>query len=395
MFRWGELSASVTSASITSLLDALCKQGVMLREIKYIDDLNLELKVNVDDYRTLRKLARKRGDEVRLLHTSGGYYIIKKCLKRPVMLIFLIFWLFLVLFLPGRILFFQVEGNKQLSDYEILSAAQQCGVGFGASRRHVKSEKVKNSLLSQIPQLKWIGVNTKGCVATISVKEGVVPKRNSDRDNFGNLVASRDCVITEITVTEGNTLCKVGQAVRKGQVLVSGFTDCGLYVKSGVVKGEVFGITKRELSAISICPDHILGEMSNEKTSYSLQIGKNIINLKKCSGILGAGCVKMYEKNDLTLPGGFRLPISLIKETVIAYETEQYNAYEEMEFNWVEDAVKRLCAESMVAGEILHGASSGTMNENYYTYSGNFVCKEMISKLRTEELLVTNGKRNS
>ena len=40
-----------------------------------------------------------------------------------------------------------------------------------------------------------------------------------------NVVAGKDGVITSVSAMEGNCLCAVGQAVKKGQVLISAYTD--------------------------------------------------------------------------------------------------------------------------------------------------------------------------
>lgn len=394
MFQWGEISAVVTSGSVTSFLDAVNIRNISLKEIRFVDDLNIRFKVRLTDYSAIRKLARKRGDDIKLLHSAGGYYFFANLLKRPVILFTFLLWIFLVVFLPSRILFFSVEGNQYISDYEILSAAQQCGVQFGTSRRHVKSEKVKNALLSQIDRLKWVGVNTKGCVATISVKEGAVPEGQNKSRNFGNIVASADGVITDVTVISGTPLCKAGQAVRKGQVLVSGYTDCGLYIKSGEVSGEVFAVTRKPVSAVVMRPEKVNREVKAVKTTYSVQIGKNIIKLMNNSGILGAGCVKMYERKDMRLPGGFNLPVSLIKETEITYETNQVADHEDTAFEWVEKAIDDVCLDSMVAGEIIQKSTISIPGESGIYYSGYYICKEMIGQVRTEELLEKNGERN-
>lgn len=394
MFRWGEISAVITSGSIISFLETLNNRGISLKEILYVDDLNIQIKFCLSDYSQIRKMALKRGDGLKLLHSAGGYYFIAKLMKRPVILLIILLWLFLVIFLPSRILFFRVEGNQNISEYEILSAAQQCGVHFGASRRYVKSEKVKNALLSQINRLKWVGVNTKGCVATISVKEGAVPEKQNRNCNLGNIIASTDGLVTEITVTSGVPLCKVGQAVRKGQLLVSGYTDCGLYVKAGEVSGEIFADTRKRISAVAMQPDKLYEEPVSIKTTYSLQIGKNIIKILNNSRILDTGCVKMYERKSLCLPGDFYLPISIIKETVIAYKSNQ-DTYDDIDFTWVEHATDIICKDSMVSGVILQKSTAGELDKSGFYYSGYYICNEMIGKVRTEEMTGINGERNS
>ncbi len=43
----------------------------------------------------------------------------------------------------------------------------------------------------------------------------------------------------------------------------------------------------------------------------------------KGSGIYDGTCVKMYSEYYITLPGGYRLPVKLIKETVCSYDMQK------------------------------------------------------------------------
>ena len=79
---------------------------------------------------------------------------------------------------------------------------------------------MKNALLQQIPTLQWAGINTDGCVATISVREKTVQMQQDVRYPVISIVAVRDGYITQMTVTAGSAGCKVGQSVEKGQVLI-------------------------------------------------------------------------------------------------------------------------------------------------------------------------------
>ena len=206
------------------------------------------------------------------------------------------------MWLPSRVLFVQIEGNTHVESRRILESAARCGIAFGASRREIRSEKIKNALIECIPELSWVGVNTYGCTAVISVRERV---KESDTENIhgvSSIVASCDGVIRQITVLQGNRVCSVGQAVTKGQVLISGYTDCGISIQATAAKGEVFAETSRSVTAIfpRVCMQR--GEKQCIEQKYAVIIGKKRINFSNSSGILGTSCVKMYTEKYLTLP---------------------------------------------------------------------------------------------
>ena len=151
-----------------------------------------------------------------------------------------------MLTVPGRVFFIEIEGNQQIPDRLILEVVQENGIQFGAVRRDIRSEKIKNILLEKIPQLQWVGVNTNGCVAVISVRERQF-ENDSQEYSFGSIVASRDAIIQQITVLRGTQLCKVGQAVKAGEILVSAYKDYGISVKMTGAKAEIYGQTEHNL----------------------------------------------------------------------------------------------------------------------------------------------------
>ena len=170
---------------------------------------------------------------------------------------------------------------KETQKDKILSAAEDCGIVFGASRRRVRSEKTKNALLSAIPQLQWAGVNTSGCVATISVRERTEAVQAEDSKFIQSIVAIRDGYVLSATVTEGTGLVIPGQSVQKGQILISGYTDCGICIRAEGAAGEVMAQTSRELEAVMPAKYDQRTQNREVRKHYSLLIGKKRIKLWK------------------------------------------------------------------------------------------------------------------
>ena len=53
---------------------------------------------------------------------------------------------------------------------------------------------------------------------------------------------------------------------------------------------------------------------------FGILFGKKLINFFKDSGILDSTCVRINKMYPFVLPGGFMLPISLIKQEIIYYD---------------------------------------------------------------------------
>ena len=245
---FGKIILEVTCADCTDMLNRLQMEQIHVKDITYLSGLNLRITVSGREYHRVCRLVEKRGGSVTVKHISKIQKSIGNIRNRPAVLLVVLSLLFVTQWIPKRVLFILVDGNVSVPANRILDAAEECGLHFGIARRSVRSEAIKNALLQEIPQLQWAGVNTRGCTATISVREKTTQDVKDDTDNqVCSIVAMRDGIIQSCTVYQGNQLCTSGQAVKAGQTLVSGYTDCGTKIQATRADAEITALTFRDL----------------------------------------------------------------------------------------------------------------------------------------------------
>jgi similar to stage IV sporulation protein len=289
------------------------------------------------------------------------------------------------IFLPTRILFVRVDGNQKLPEKQILSAAEVSGIRFGASRKQVRSEKMKNELLSRLPQLQWAGVNTSGCTAVISVRERTEEQKQRNIA-FSNLVATQDGYILSQTILGGTPMFTPGESVIKGQVLVSGYTDCGICLRAGRAEGEILAQTAREITAVTPSERQSIQEITDKKYKISLLIRKKRINLWKDSRISDTSCGRMYEEYYVSLPGGFQLPIALCIDQYQEYAVSTVSLSEEIASRQLQGFSDSYLLRQTVAGEIHQKQHHFLKEEGCYRLESHYTCTEMIGKEQEEQI---------
>lgn len=381
----GMVQVRLTSADLTAAFRAMGNHRVEAFGIRWINELTAEFAVARKDFRRLKALIKRRGDTLEVKNRRGIYWTVKQLLKRPVLCFGMLFMLALTLYLPTRILFVEVDGNRIVETNRILEAAEGCGLGFGSNRRAIRSEQIKNQLLQQLEDLQWAGVNTYGCRAVISVKERKKEQNAQSNETVTSIVAGRDGIIEHLTVHSGNRLCAPGQAVREGQVLISGYTDCGICIRAGRAEGEVFARTTRNLSCKYPVDFNMKGEITGSEKKISLLIGKKQINFFKDSGISTLGCDKMYSVKYMTLPGGFRLPLALVVQTQTNYELSSGTVSEEAAQQWLSCFARQYLTGQMIAGEIRGKTEQLERSNESLVLQGTYECLEMIGQKRFEE----------
>ena len=386
LFLWGMYKLKIVSADNITLLNRLTNAQVRMKKVNYLNDLTMQLIVPIGEYKILQAVAEKQGAKLDIIERKGLINSFSAVLRRPVLAVFFLFLFFATCYLPGRILFVSVEGNATVPTNQILEAAEYCGIHFGTSRRSVRSEAVKNTLLQQIPQLQWAGVNTIGCTAIISVKEkSITPKPEDANQRVSSIVAIRDGIIQDCTVLQGNSLCVVGQAVKAGQTLVSGYVNTGLLIRGTQAEAEISALTNRDMELIAPQADRQRTRLMGVSRKYSIKFGKNLKKLYKDSGNPHTECVKIYSERYLTLPGGFQLPVCLIAETTYHYDTERANG--ESDTQWLEAYAKEYLQNQMVAGRILSETTQIEPIDNAYYLYGKYACIEQIGKSKYEDTL--------
>lgn len=386
----GFVEVELTGADYLTTLKKAGEQGIALYAVTVQSELTVRFRIQREDYEALQALCLKRGDQLRCVHKAGLFWFVCRSMSRPVLVLSVLLILALSAFLPTRILFVQVTGNQRVESARILEAAEEKGIRFFTPRRSIRSEQIKNAMLSTIPELKWVGVNTSGCVARISVQErSLLP--DAEDTQLCSIIAGVDGVILSCTAQQGNLLCSPGQAVQKGEVLISCYTDCGLCIQAVRAKGEVYAQTGRFLTAAAPAEYSEIESVKPGKKRCSLLLGKKRFNFWNNSGIWDSTCGRIYEEYYLTLPGNLRLPIGVAVDTLLNYEL---SVREESQEALLRQFSERYVLEHMAAGEIISKQEHFTQENGTDQLFVQYTCREMIGRPRLEQIGEYHGQTN-
>ena len=379
----GYVDVVFASADLSGALRKINANGIIIYDLHTLDTYSAQFSVSKSDLPWLCSFFEKRGESYKIQEKG------KRCvpgialLQHPILIILICLLIVLTFGLPSRVLFIYTEGNQRVPDQMIIEQAELAGLRFMTSRRDIRNDHVKNELLENLPELQWVGINTYGCVAVITVRERSKVTTHEDAYPISNMIARSDGIIRDIVVEQGTAQCHIGQAVKQGQMLISGYTDCGLYLKGTNARGEVYGDTIREISVCFPQNYEVRMEMKAAEKKYSLIIGKKRINLYKGSGISGTTCAKIYEEKYIALPGGFILPIKLVVETIWDYQTE--NQILKLEPYILSEFAELHLMSRFQPGKIYSSDFAFDDNEEYCVLSEKFYCYEMIGITHIEE----------
>jgi len=384
----------ITTAEIDRIINRLIAESIYIFDLTSVDSLTYIFSLHRASFVDAKQIFEKCGVSYKVITTLGITASLSRIVKRPVLLLGILLFILISCIVPGKIYFFRIIGNETISAEEILLQAENCGIHFGVNARKLRSEEVKNQLLGNLPQLQWLGVTTNGSVATIRVSErSYTPEREMDQGIPMGIFASDNGIITHMTVLKGTPAVKVGQSVEAGDLLVSGYTDCGITTRAEQAQAEVFAFTMHHLHILTPAKTIYKRYNEEEETCYRFRIGKKVINLCNHSGIQATTCDKMYKEDYMSLPGEFKLPVSLTRIYHKFGELSEGSPSDGLP-DWLQQYAKDYLYSQMVAGDVMDETLQMSATDLVYVLTGDYFCREIISKSEYEEINEYHAENN-
>jgi len=343
----------------------------------------VEFSVYYSGYRKLGDLAPRAGFSIERARKKGVPFFLWRLRRRHALLIGLVVTLLAVWTLSLFVWEIEVKGNETVSTREILEVLEELGVGIGSFGPTVSTEAIANDALLRIPKLQWIAVNVSGSRAEVLVRERIDKPEILDKTKPIMVYAVKSGVITRMSVLEGMKVCKEGDTVQAGDLLVTGIMDSIASGKRTVhAMAEVWARTWYDLSASMPLKMTEKAYTGREKTKTALFFAGGRLNLYFNSGIGFADYDKMTTVKRLTLPTGNVLPIAVVKETYREYAPQE----SEMALLQAEQILqKRLLARlrrHIGDGEITSTSFTSSLHNGVLTVTLSAECKEQIAAER-------------
>ena len=222
----GYVRFRASGALIERFLNLLAKQRISVWDIKRREQA-LTGCVAACDYPHIRPLAKKAGVRLRIAEKKGLPFKRKKLTAHRGLLVGAgVFVLFL--FVMTRFIWtIEVQGNEQIPTEAITRAMEDIGIRPGTLRAGIDVRQSERLLMLAIRELGWIALNVDGSTIYVVVSEADLIPPMVNPDTPGNIVASHSGQLLELRVYEGQRMLRPGEAVLKGQVIVSGITQDG------------------------------------------------------------------------------------------------------------------------------------------------------------------------
>ncbi len=223
MMIFGCLKIRLTGSGIEKLLTEAAKKRIPIRNLRY---KNMAVTGSIQPKYFLKlKNARKGIDvKIKIIKKSGIIFKLYPHRKRVGFILGFLIFLSLLKFLSLFVWGVSVEGNKTVSTSQIIAVCESLGIKNGVSQNSLDPKTLADKILLEIPNLTWASVNIEGCYVTVNVSEAERTDEYRQKPP-SNLLAENSGTVIQIDTVSGDTLVNIGDAVAKGDILVSGIIE--------------------------------------------------------------------------------------------------------------------------------------------------------------------------
>ncbi len=382
-FAEGTVRLRIEAVFPERVMNLMSSHALRFWDVQWESELEFTCTMSRADFRRLRALTEHHACRIAIERRRGVPYLALRAKRRLALLLTLVFAA-AVLFLGSFCVWdFKVEGEAGISEEEILRVLSRHGVKLGVLSGKIDSEKLRNEVLLELPELSWIAVNVKGFRANVQVRPRIHAPEVVKEGETVNIVARRDAVVEKIQPLWGEAVVLGGMTVKEGDLLISGVSHRGgqeVQLLSAV--GRVEGRTWHTLAAempLTVEEKRYTGE---EASSLSLVIGSHRIKIFGNSRYHGAKYDKITRRTKWDVFGLLPLPITTVRETLSFYETETVSAtpaqQQEKAAAILEEYLAQCLAEG--EGEVLAKLVSAEQRQGRLRVTLRAECREQIAQ---------------
>ena len=147
------------------------------------------------DWYVLQRAAKQLDCTLTVVEKEGVPFFVRRFRRRYAMVAGLLLCALGLFFGSFFIWDFTVEGNETVTREEILRSLQSYGIQLGSFGYDLDGEDIRNHVLLDIPELRWISVNVSGCRAYVQVRERIPAPELVDKREPLNIVARRSGLV--------------------------------------------------------------------------------------------------------------------------------------------------------------------------------------------------------
>ncbi|MGL4739687.1 MAG: sporulation protein YqfD [Sarcina sp.] len=235
LLRDSIISIEVKLFKKEGFLNLLANNRVFTRNVKNVDAVTLRCDIRYSDYKEVKRLVKRLKGKVKIVSRGKGLMFFTSIKGQASLLFGSLVFIVVFFVLSNFIWRIEIEGKTYLPPYEIRLALKQLGVEPGVSKSSVNVYDLEKKIEHAIDEIMWINIRIEGGTMNVKYEEKKATLIQEDTNIAGqDKIANMDGEIKRVYTSSGTAKVKVGDIVKKGDILIAGEQ----IIKDPLIDGE-------------------------------------------------------------------------------------------------------------------------------------------------------------
>ena len=318
--RWlfGYIRFTIEGNFPERFLNVAARRGVDLWKLSH-ENGHMTAQTRQREYAVLCDIARKTDTQLTDIHYGGLPAFLKRYRRRKGLLIGLVLCGIGCHYLSGIVWSINVRTPSLINEYEVRRLLREHGLTEGTPAKNVNVSDIINSISVNDRRVSWMTVNIMDTNAEINISPNLASFIGTQTPvPLSNMKSIADGTVTKVEVYQGTAHIRVGDGIRKDQLLVSGLVEYNNgHVELTDCEAHVFARTHRavtiRLPKQYTIPQRQQTTLKRAMTAFGLSVPLTVTTNPS------EGTVCQSQREQLTLLG-HPLPIYITEENWHQYE---------------------------------------------------------------------------
>ena len=173
-------------------------------------------------FRRLHVLNRRCRCRIRIRNKGGGLFRWRFLWRRRILVLGMGATLLLALWASHRVWFVDVRDCERMDEAVLRQALWEQGLRPGRNLRRLPLSDIGDFVAAQYEELAFVELHVDGIFLRVRAREALGSGERLDQSQPTDVVSTRDGIVTKVNVYGGRAQVKVGDKVKKGQLLIAG-----------------------------------------------------------------------------------------------------------------------------------------------------------------------------
>lgn len=380
LFAWlsGYVNFRFSNGFVEGFINDCYNEEICITSICSNDNA-IDARCATRDYIKLHRIALNNGGRLKIIKKNGVIFPLLKLKNRWGLLSGVLCFVAIVTYLSGFVWNVEIVGNSIIQNSDIYHFLEENGLKSGVYAKNVDKDVVENLLMYSFEDCAWAHINIDGTTAIVEIDETISKPNLVDAKRITNVKAKKDGIILDATTYDGWQIVQNGDAVAKGDLLISGIYEG----ENG--KRNLFSHARGKIMAeVNEKIDIVISRQQCKKRYVSFNDKKSLVffglNIPLSLPSNNNTNIDIETDNNYLVLNNQSLPIGIVTKTekqfavdVVVLSDKELNAL-------IKDEIAKKIERDFCSYEILEQNIEITLNSQEARAEGTVVCIEDIGR---------------